>query len=616
MNKFAILMLAALLSASLLAPSLPRHQNPEQLSDELPSGIELLSLYGLVVNAASGGNFTSAYENLRRLADVYVPESARYVYSRFNGLLDRELRELNETKRSLDYAEQELSKGFPENARDWLRKAGISLAEAELIHSDLKASCEEFSRAIGVSLTQLSEKIEKLSGLIELYRGRLKDLLSELRRIEEARLLDTFLMLRVNASEVEVGSWLLISGSLYAEDGSPLSGKTISIHFNNEEVGRLSTDDAGFFKGAVKIPYVYEPEAVIFAEYAPSRADLGRFRGARSNVVVLKLRYEVPVIIARPATAKLKPLDRLEISGQVANISKGVLREIHAQFFGKTASTKISENGSFRFALTVPENASTGFHEILLYTDPLGVIAPARKALRIQIYKISTLTSIEAPKLLLCGLAAEVKGKVLIEGLGEAASGVVVVEAFGEVSSSEIENGEFSANLTVPWSILSGFAEVKATYIPSSPIYEESTAQEKILVINPLTALIPLSAMLYLAGAGVKELSRKKRRASEVEEAEVEVVEAPRPRAGEPAEIVKIYSDAVRAVEELTGVRMRASDTIREFLEKVFMNLGEIAPAFAELSYMTEAAVYGEIEPDLDLARYLRDWIRGRLHEG
>jgi len=74
--------------------------------------------------------------------------------------------------------------------------------------------------------------------------------------------------------------------------------------------------------------------------------------------------------------------------------------------------------------------------------------------------------------------------------------------------------------------------------------------------------------------------------------------------------------EAVRIVEELVGLKKRPSETIREFLEIVGWRLGTKGAVFAELSYMTEAAVYGGIQPDLDLARYLLESLREMRYEG
>ncbi|MCD6312812.1 MAG: DUF4129 domain-containing protein [Thaumarchaeota archaeon] len=612
MNKLVLLLMIALISSSIIVPNLPRHLDPQQVEPELPSKLGLLTLYGSVIDSVVVGDFIGASEAMEDLLKIYVPENLRYIYDRFNELLDRELQKLNETNVQLNECESELSEGLLEDAEERLEKAGRALAEAEIIQQELEDSSREVARTFGIPFSQLSERVGKLEELIKSYRERLSLLSAELGRLREAKISDTRLMIWANCSEVLIGSGIRIEGFLLDEYGNPLEGRAISIYAERKKVKELLTRDDGGFEAVVAAPQVYKPEVELFAEYVPSGADVGRFRASRSNVIVLKLTYEIPEIEASINATNLLPLEAFEIFGQVKTLSGQLPDKIYLSAFGNTISTEISEDGIFKLALRVPSSASTGAHELILYTRPSGILAPAREVLELKVYRLPVRLEVEAPKIALSGTSITLRVRVLAEGNP---SGEVMLRSFGSSSSIPARSGVLLLNLTAPLTAFSGIELVKLTFNPKSPIYESSSAQVEILILNPLTALVPIAAALYLMRIGFRGLSSMRRIA--LEKGEVEAIEKIRERAVRraPEGISRIYLEAVRLVEELIGVRRRSSETIREFLERVSERLGEGALAFEELSYMAEAAIYGEVEPDLDLARHLLEAIRGLRHE-
>lgn len=611
MNKILFVTFIVFVLASLLADSLPRHLNPQEVPEELPLNIELLTIYSSIINAIRRGDFILALEDIYGLGDVYVPETLRYIYLRFNELLDKQVRILNQTKTSLDNAENELSQGLLENARKELGRASRLLAEAELTYNDLSESCEEFSRAFKIPTLQLSDKIATLKELIEEYRKRLRDLLSELERLEKLAILDTFLTLYTSASEVPVGTELFIFGTINAEDGSPLPGKTITIYLDGQRITTFVTDRLGFFSGFIKIPYLYKPTVLMFAEYVPNLEDRGKFRSSRSNVITLRLIYKVPTIMAWLNASEARPLDSFEVYGQIIGV-ESMIKNVYISFLDASSVANVSKEGFFRIVLNVPEDAPTGRHKIIVYTKPQGAIAPASRSLEITIYKINTLLITEIPKIVLACYQMKVHGRVIAEVSEEDMRpyGIVVSEVFDKVSRM-VTSGDFSFNISVPCHVSSGYVAVRITYIPGTPIYEDETVVEEVMVINLLAMIVPVPLLVYLTIVGVESLLKKMKVERPVmpETVTIEKSEKVSISEGEIAEIVRIYLEAVHVIEDFLEIEKRPSDTIREFLDRTGIFLGEAALAFEELSYMTEAAVYGGVEPDLVLARYLLNQI-------
>ena len=612
MNKVLVITLIVFLSASLLVIGLPRHLNPHEVSEELPSSIELFTIYSLIVSAIRHENFSLALKDINELSRVYVPENARYVYSRFNELLDKEIRLLNQTKVCLDNAEYELAKGNLKNAENELRKASSLLAEAELIYDNLFESCKEFSKVFGIHPFQLSNKVAVLKNLIEEYRTRLRQLLLELERLEGLIILDTILTLHANASEAPVGSELFIFGTLNAEDGSPIAGKTITVYLDDRKVASFVTDRLGLFKGSIKIPYIYKPTISLFAEYIPEAEDRGRFRSSRSNVILLRLMYKVPIIVAWLNSSEVKPSDSFEVSGRIIG-ADGIVKMIYVSFLGMNFNTNVSESGFFRIILGVPENAPTGRHEIIVYSKPHAIIAPASKLLEVTIFKINASIIVDIPKVVWGCCQMQVHGKIISKELNEHAltSGTIVLEIFDKVLRETIEGGDFSFDISIPCYAPTGYITMKITYIPSSVVYEGETIIEEVLLINPLIAFVPVPITVYFVIITVNSLLKRVRARQNVASETIAIEKSEITLIHEKAitEVTKIYLNAIQIIEDLIGVRRKRSDTIREFLDRVGIFLGGAALAFEELSYMTEAAIYGEIEPDLELARHLLDQI-------
>jgi len=615
MNRLLVLVIAAALLASIPASSLPRHVNPEDVQPEPPSKLGLLELYGLVVASASSENFTAASENLKSLLKIYVPENVKYIYNRFNELLDRELKKLNETLSRLKEAEDAISKTLLRDAEKDLEQAGRSLAEAELIQKELWESVREFSRALGVPLPKLSEKIEDLDGLIEKYRDRLTSLSQELKRLRSEKLIETELTIWVNDTEVEAGSAVEVGGVLRAVNGSGLVGREVSIYLDGKPVGVFYTVGYGVFKGSVKIPYLFRREVGLYAEYAPRGGDLGVFKASRSNNISLSIVYEVPEIEAYVNATNLLPLQSINIYGVITTSRGRIPESIYVKAFGKTVQADVSDNGLFDVVIEVPGTVKPGVHEIILSTKPGRGLAPARKVIAINVYRIPVHLDLEIPSIAVSGVGIQVRIWLSADGKPPG-PGELIIESPAGSRSLQVNESSLTFNLTMPLTVFSGVGHVKVAFNPGSPIYEPSSTCKTFFILNPLTILAPISAAIYLARIGLREARRRRKTAAQlIAGVEYEARELVEGKPGKrPGGIVEIYLEAVDLVGRFTGVERKPSDTIREFLEKVSGWLGEASALFSELSYMTEASVYGGVEVDLDLARNLLEGIRGRLY--
>jgi len=604
--------LLALISSPIMAANIPRHVNPQQVEPELPLDVGLLTVYGAVIDGAVSGDFNGSLHRLKELGRVYVPDNVKYVYDRFNELLDREIRMLNETRALLDDAENELMLGLIADAERDLEGARERLAEIELIHSDLMDSSREFSRIIRVPLSGLQDQLDKLRSLIDRYWDRLRSLLSQVKKLREEMPVETRLVISVNSTRALVGSSIEVYGRLYDEYWRPLGWRRVTVRIDDLVAGEFTTDTYGYFKGLIRIPYIYRPEARVYAEYIPSGGDVGRFKASRSNIITIDLVYYTPLIHAYANATRLMPAQSIEVVGWVVVEGHPPPSLLHVKAFGRVATLKLPEGGFFKIELKVPGSASEGMHEIALYTEPEGVLAPSRKALSISVYRIPVYLEVERPLIALSGLQNMVR---VILYAGEARevlpmSGEISLTAFGSITSYRVNGSEFLINFTIPLSTSSGVAEVEVGFRPDSPAYRAASTRTSLLVMNPLLLLVPLPAAVYLAMLGMR------RQALSGEAPASPAVwgggvgrELPTP-SPTPMEISMIYLEAARIVGEITGVERRVCDTIREYLYRVSDLLGDGVILFGELSYMAEAAIYGGFQPDLQLAKSLLEEMR------
>ena len=114
---------------------LPRHVDPAKVHEEAPSPLGLLSIYMRIASSVSAGSFNEALENLRTVFKIYAPEDLRYIFSRFNSLLQEEVSYLKETNLHLGNSRSLLNLGFLKEAEEEADEGSRTLAKAELILS-------------------------------------------------------------------------------------------------------------------------------------------------------------------------------------------------------------------------------------------------------------------------------------------------------------------------------------------------------------------------------------------------------------------------------------------------------------------------------------------------
>jgi len=584
---------------------LPRHTNPSELQGENPSPIQLVTLYGLVINLAFSEKFNESMHTLYDVLKVYAPSNIKYVIERFNELLNQEITLLNKTKTHIILAAKEIDLGYLIEAKKNVDEGWTSLAKAVLTRDELQKAVLELSRSISPLMSRLSTELVKLEELSGKYSKELSMLDARISELQQAKISNTRMFLDVFPRKAWVGSNVQIDGFLETEDGEPLINRYVTIYVENVPVKRITTDGSGRLTGLVELPYLYTPRVFIHAAYIPEGDDVGRYRAAASERIAIELIYVTPVIDAKLYPQRALPLDKVSIQGRVYTDGKHMPSNVLLEAFGQKKAVKLAGDGSFQDYLSVPPWAGDGPHYIRVYTQAEDVVAPSEKSLNLIVYRLSPEIELNVPSIILAGSSAQIKGKLslpLNSNISIGSFRILVESSLGHSSTYTDEHGGFTVDISVPLTASTSYYQVKVMAYSDDPRFENLSAVENVLAINLIPLSIPVAGFIFLSVWAVSRF-RGVDRVSASEKAENEAkAEKEAYAVTDIEDIPSAYMYCVRLLENRTGIRMKRSDTIREYLNKVSNRLSEGERVlFQELSLATEAYLYGGLYIDLNL---------------
>jgi len=593
MNKLAILSLTVMVLASLsIMQGIPRHVNPNELLEEYPSIVDLLSIYATIMDKALLEDFGGSLRNLNESVKIHVPEHVKYVYQRFNELLRDELNRLNSTKKYIDIAKLNILLGMLQYARGNLSSASYTLAQANLTYIELRQSVNEFEKMLRIPRNQLASKLTSIEKLLVKYFDEIRKLWDRLEALRRTGLEETEVYVWVDRSGVWVGESVKLSGFLRSGRGYPLEGRTISTFLDGRKINLLTTDSKGFFSTSISTEGIYKPSIQVYVEYSPSGEDVGRYKASRSNTITIYILYDEPTIYAKLSQVKAYPGQVIYVYGWV-NTSLGRLPEkIYMTVFGITLSRSLNGNGTFDFPFRVPESIEEGSYRVRLYTQASGIIAPSEKTLTIFVEKIPINVTYSMPATVLSG------GKIVVTGRVTASVGSLVTPiAYSRVTASGFgstftvysdEDGMFTSSIDVPISTMTGHFKASLFVEPPSQLYKTHSLSIEVFVVNPLIMIAP-SVVFAIALVYTVPLVREVR-ASMISRKTSETIEE---YILEIPSIRFFYVEAASVVGEATGIYIRDYETIREYLVRVKNNLGEAYQIFEEISMLAERELYG-----------------------
>ncbi|MEM3479507.1 MAG: DUF4129 domain-containing protein [Candidatus Bathyarchaeia archaeon] len=586
-----LVVVTGLLAPSLLQfwkPTKPiyRHVDPRAEAEQLPLPIFLNLLVVNLFDRLLKGDLVAMNEGLNALNATYIPERFRYIVNRFMQLMDDTAALLNYIENILDQAEDLIGMGKGEDAKILLRETSVKIASANVTFKELKSSSEELAGALRLTKGDLYAKIDALDAFIEALHLRLLKLLNMVER--QTMLEETSIEIEVEPNNIWTGGSIRIDGKLYAIDG-PLGGRAIQIIIDGAKKAETITVTGGYFNITVALPYIYKNEIAVQARYVPQGSDSEVYKPTASNVVKVSLLYVKPMIRVQ-AVEEVLPGKSFTLKGYVEAEMPIPYSEVKVSWAG-VSRVAVLENGKFETTLYTPENIPEGGHILVVETPAWGVFAPAEAKLPVTVRRLPINITLQAPHVVFAGLTSALNGRVIYE---DEQFNVTVKGFFAGESYTTNSRGEFRVELNPPLTTLTGYQDYELYVTPDLPWYRGLVLKGSIFTINPLIISVPASLIPFF----MLRLLRGRSRISgeEVPKEDSESKEVISDKAYSSASglewLIDLYWQAVVIISGATGIEMKPSQTLREYLNATQPKLGKFRSSFEALTRATEKALY------------------------
>ncbi|MEM2452409.1 MAG: hypothetical protein QW481_05430 [Candidatus Methanomethylicia archaeon] len=572
--KKTILLILMFVSMSLTL-NFPRHVDPSQVKEEIPSSIQLLNIYFSIGESLLNLDFKSASNNLKILRDAYIPRDILYIFSRFNNLLNETLNYMNVTKYHVDLASKYITISDFVEAEKHIHKGYENIVLAKLRLNELQDASMEFSSRMRIPYANIQEVLSKIwIGISELEKC-IEDLRSRIEGLKP-KLMRTFLEINVHPLRINYGEEITINGLLRCENGT-LPFREVVISVGGEKY-IVETDRYGdYFLKCNVTEYVSKIQ--VYVEYIPKGDDYGVYGYAKSDIVYLDVEFIKPKINIVVSPIKVKPLDKFNITiNTIPNLKLNIL------FFNNLVSGYSDENGLFKLLnLIVPSNVYEGYYNISAENIPRDIIGPSKNNTIIMVYKLNPEVRIDFPSIMLSGFPMQIK---------------VSTNKFSKISikSNDIgvtfvdEGLNVSSIIMIPITFLGEHVEFNVEVYAKEPYIKNYQTTIQIKIINTPATIILLTIPIIII---LNHFKTRRVKPSKIEE---EVV-TPKivVMKEELPPMKKLFYDLIDLIRVLFGVVIKANDTIREYLsklkpiipQKLFNVLNRVLMGYEE-------AIYGE----------------------
>lgn len=575
---------------------IPIHVDLSEVSEERISPL-ILGVYMGIVHLLSVEDYGKALEGIAESYRIYIPSDLRYIFSRFNELLEDLTRKLNETCILVSLAEDRVRIGDRAGARSIIDNGFRLIGEANITYIELRRASIELSRIIGLSIYR---GVEGLEGRIRYYYDRLRSILDILESIVEAK--HTSITLILSSSEAWVGSTVKATGILTAEGEGPLPGREIEVKLGGYSY-RVKTGATGLFTYELKVPYIYVDEVEVYASYNPTGGDVGLYLPSRSNVERLRILYLKPSIELYVDRVKLEPTDTFKAYGYIEPRNL----EVTIEFLSNRIEPRIYSDGWFEANLSIPSSIAEGVYRVVAISKARGVYGSSSTYVEVEVSRRPITLWISTPSIAVSGSTITVYGRL---SSMDTPIGASIDVSSRWISTSLEASGDFQLDIYIPLTVTTGSYRIEFSIHPYNPRFKGSSIYTDIYIVNPITLPIPLIvlglALIYIASG-----LRRYRLTPPSQGMVASITEAIPSRGVQPRTgIAGIYDEAVEIVEAYTGLEAKPSYTAREYLSMVYSMLGDAGVLFQRITFIHELTVYGGYEADLDEANRLLAKLR------
>ncbi len=574
------------------ASTLPRHIDPAELEEEGLFSSSFFTMYSGIMDFISSENWDSALSDLKSTAFTYVPADMQFVVSRFKGLLNDTAYNLEDIQMIINNVTRLFDEGRLGEINAMLGQALLNLAITNNTIGEVETTSIEIGDILKASPMKLLEGVTDIYQLTNTYTSMLIDLYDGYEG--DANWTQTALTIYVNTTSALLGSSVRVYGNLSTFDGVSLPLKNIDVHFDGSKVGNVSTDSDGAYVFILPLPYIYKANAMLYTVYFPEGNDLEIYLPSASEIVTVDFLFYTPDLTATAQSVAYPGLNMTIQGNLTLNSEKLSGYNIAVEGLDTHISRETTVDGSFNLDLKVPDAFKTGNIALLITSSPQLLIGPASTTVDVTIVRHSMFIDLTLPQyLILAGTDLTLQGTVSSEDIP--VSNSVVKASVGEWSSqvTTIEDGYFYASIHIPLTASTAEYECSVSVFPSQPWINSSSKMVKIFVINIIYLLAPLSVVCF---AGVmfwrflkpsdppEDLSLLQVKSSVLQMSETASVNE--------TGLTGVYLKIVRTISKYTGVLMKPSDTIREYLHFVKKKMGKLYGFFESLSIIIEKYLY------------------------
>lgn len=585
----------------------PRHKDPLQTKEEKISFFEIFSLYGTILELMSLEKWDSALGKLKETILAYMPDEIRYIFNRFDELLKEITQNLNDTKIHINSATTLINHTRMDDAKKELEEAQKLIVKAYRNTDELDASIIELERLYPVETLAkpVIDKLQKLRELIEKYRDTILELYERIKNWgiirgpegETIKLEPTFLTISSPDKDVVVSSEFRVYGELKIKEDIPLPDKFVTLFIEGKEASQALTQANGSFNFKTATPLIYKPELTVYASYFPQGPDANQYASSSSNVILLGLIYDVPLIEVRYKEPAYPTLPFL-IEGKVTvNHSPLPEHNVHVTGLQSLAETLTDEKGEFMAQLIPSAQIPTGKATIKVLTPPKGRIAPSSRTLSIMVRRKTPQVMVDTPPLAFPQIPFILEGRVSVEDKPLSNAKVKVTVGNQTYPVSLADKGRFISRIKLPFLTASGWQRIALFIFPEQAWAYSASPSFRIFVVNP-AVFLPFALLFVLFSSLNRKRKKELQREKELEkEAQKEKVLGP-PKKPESKEkkalppILRFYEEAIKIIARITHIAGSPTQTIREYLEKVKPLLKENYESFKTLSLITEKFLY------------------------
>ncbi len=569
-----VLVLLALATSAAPAILMPRHVDPASTPEEPLFGLNIALLYYELLGKIGELNITGAASVREVLREVYIPENLRYVFSRFNELLDKVMSKMNETHTTISYAYKLIESGMYFEAEKALVNASREIPVLRALYGELVDAAREVVRA-GLP-RELLDRLSRVSEAIDKLDEMIRRAFELLRRVVAV---GTKIVLSVEPETVYVGEEVRVWGVLEAVNGTPLAGKVVSVYFGNTVV-KAQTSKEGFFNASYRVRE-YVRQLRVYAEYVPVGADKYVYSYSRSPEFYVNVLFFTPELQLTLDKSRVLPTEGISV---VVKSMPGLVVHIKTPFGEHTVETNSTGEASLVFV--VPGSAEEGVYRVVAETEPVGIYGPASAAALFTVYRLEPRVSVELPSNIVTGFKYRAKISV------EPASRVTVVLPSGVLV---LQGSVVEFDFTVPHFYESSKCRVEVSVEPLDPRYKKTKLIAEIPVYNT-TSIVMLAAIFSVAAYyAIKTLKMRARRVSGAPVAPPAAQPAYVSAAVDPA--IRAFALVVGAIARLYGVLLEKSETLREYVRKLAGKLPQqLYELIKRLVRLVEIVLYGRPE--------------------